>query len=376
MRTLTTSLLELISHPLLTWYLCVLWGLHVWGSVIYLAPGPDDGAFISQALGFISHGNLGILYIDRFQGFYINLPGYAFAQSLFYWLWDKIGLPINFATYKIFHLSVVSGLMVMTVLILRRTAPENRELGTLRANAFLALIPITPFVIDILSPRPEAFGLAAIASGIFCFQVAENSQSRGSLSYVLAAFFLGVAITTHPMFVVVATALSAALAAWLWFHGRRGLILLCIAGATAPVAGMVAWFVHHAPESIEMMQSHVGVHSPNLFDGFGSGLIVMYKYLTLQHSPGFPVLAKLYYAMCYGVLMLLTAGVIIQIIHELVVLKNKIKFHLYLGICLFVFPFLYLMFSFNPKVQVFTMISFFFVLSLTALVHLPEQIRR
>ena len=67
-----------------------------------MAPGPDDGAFISQALGFIGFGDLGILYIDRFQGFFVNLPAYAFTQSLFYLLWSNLGLPIDFSTYKIF----------------------------------------------------------------------------------------------------------------------------------------------------------------------------------------------------------------------------------------------------------------------------------
>jgi len=373
MRILAKSLLELTSQPRLTLYLGALWGLHIWGSIIYLAPGADDAAFISQALGFINRGDLEILYIDRFQGFYINLPGYAFAQSLFYWLWDKIGLPINFATYKLFHLSVVSGLMILTVMILKRTAPNDRMLGTLRANVFLLLIPITPFVIDVLSPRPEAFGLLAIAFGVLCFQVAENSKHRSTPFSILAAFCFGVAMTAHPMFVVVGSGLCLSFAGWLWFRDRRRLIIACIASAVIPVAGMAIWFANHSPESIQMMQSHVGVHSPNPLDGFGSGLLVMLNYTTLQQSQTFPILAKLFYAVCYGALTLILASAIVQIKFTIFLNKNKIDLHKYIGIVIFVFPFIYFMFSFNPKVQVFTMLSYCFVLSLVSLADTPAR---
>jgi len=375
MQALKTNLLDLLKQRRVTQYLIALWLVHIWGSIWYMAPGPDDGAFISQALGFIGFGDLGILYIDRFQGFFVNLPAYAFTQSLFYLLWSNLGLPIDFSTYKIFHLSVATGLIVVTVSIIRRTAEHNFELGNLRANLFLLMLPVTPFVIDVLSPRPEAFGLLAIASAILCFQIAEASTQRSTTILLLAAFLLGVSISTHPMFVVVGSGICLAFAFWLWRQRRYITIASCVVSAALPVTAMALWFLRHAPESIEMMLNHVGTHSPNVFDGFGSGFGVMLGYSTLQFSTHFSLMAQLFYAVCFGWLTIITVTSVWMLYSRFSYKLISDNFHIFMGFIVFILPFIYFSFSFRPKVQVFTMISYFFILSLMVMIGTPKRIR-
>ena len=63
-RTISEALFELLQSGRLSMFLALLWAVHVWGSIWYLAPGPDDGASIAQAFGFIDRGDLGLLYMD------------------------------------------------------------------------------------------------------------------------------------------------------------------------------------------------------------------------------------------------------------------------------------------------------------------------
>ncbi len=367
---------EFVSKPRVTQYLGVLWALHIWGSIWYLAPGSDDGAFISQALGFLNFGDLGILYVDRFQRFYINLPGYSFTQSVFYLIWDSVGLPINFFTYKIFHLLVVSVLIATSVTLLKRTSGDNSQLGFLRANVFLILLPVTPFVIDVLSPRPEAFGLATLAGGMLCAQAADaKSKSLDTVYYASAAFLFGSAMTTHPMFVVVGGGCCLAFAWWLLQQKRYSTLAISIACALIPISAMAAWFAWHAPESIRIMQAHVGTHSANLVEGFGTGILVMLGYATLLKAGHFPYLAQLYYAVCYGVLTLVTVGVIVLQIKKYVIDRKKIEINSLITISIFGMPFIYLIFSYYPKVQVFTMVSYCFVFSFVAMLSWPSWMR-
>jgi hypothetical protein len=362
---------EIFSSRVTTRFIAIAWLFHIWGSIWYLAPGPDDAVFITQALGLIYKGDLGLMYLDRFQPFFINLPGYAFMQGLFYLIWDFVGLPINFFTYKIFHLGSLTLLLFTSVCLIRRLSGDSMRLANFRTNIFLLILSVSPFVIDSLYPRPEPLGLLLTALGLLLFQVAETATLGTARFYALSAFCFGLAATTHPSFILVAGILCLFAAFRLFLTRKIRILVLCAVAATAPMAVVVTWFMLHAPESIEMLTEHVRYRTKNS-ENIGSGLSLMLKYAGFQHSGSFAV--KAYYAVCFVTLIAALSGMMFVTVRAYFCsLRRELAGPQLMVVMFGLSSLINIAISSSPRIQLYTVVGFSAVFVLATLVQLPGK---
>ena len=146
-----SDILAALCDARLLRYTMVLWGVVIAGRLFFLPPGSDDALWIQAAIQFLSSGEMNLRYLDQSLPDFSIFPGYMFAYSAFYGLWDLAGLPINVFTYKIFDLLIVGLAIYLGVKLLRLSSADAAS-GNLRGALFLAFLGITPFGMDILYP--------------------------------------------------------------------------------------------------------------------------------------------------------------------------------------------------------------------------------
>ena len=350
-------------------FLIVAWVLHIWGSIAYLAPGPDDAAFISQAMGFIYYGDLGTMYFERFQMYFLNFPGYAFFQALFYKAWVAMGLPLNFYTYKIFHLASITLLLIFSIKLILSLSPSDRHTGYFRSNLFLMFLGISPFVIDGLYPRPEPLGLLFVVLGMSFFQIACSRSNFKGRYYVLSSLCLGTAMTMHPTFVVVAFGISAYAASHL-LRTRRFLTLSqCLVGAVIPLLIFAFWLWWHAPESTNVLSEHIRQRSEDT-GGTGRGIGMMFSFAMFQHPSSIAV--KIYYGICYSTLLFALIWLLISIIRSITTTRfRNFSVTQIMNMFFALAAFTNIAISSTPRVQLFTVLGFAAVLAFSTLLNRP-----
>ena len=347
----------------------VFWAVNIWASIWYLAPGADDSFFISMALGFINSGDLALMYIDRFQEVFVYLPGYVLAQSLFYAAWNMLDLPISIFTYKIFHLIVVSSLVLVLVTYLQATSSVARD-WIFRANLLLALLGVSPFIIDLLYPRPEPFGLFTTVSGILAYHCACRSSNHSVGWFVLSAFLIGLAATTHPSFIITSAGIGIAALYFLIRRKSARLLVLCVVACLIPAAAVAAWYLWHLPVSVEMLMANVSSRSPTA-ERFASGLVQILRYMAFDHPEDTALAVKVYYAISFSALFLACAGTLmlmVRSIHRKSI--GEISESGWLTLAFFLAALLNVVLN-GHRIQLYVVLSLAAVLSLVAL--LPAQ---
>jgi len=374
MTKLFRPAVELLSSVGMLRLIVVAWMLNIWGSIGYLAPGPDDAAFISQAMGFIFHGDLGTMYFERFQLFFLNFPGYAFLQAIFYTAWNAVGLPLNIFTYKIFHLGAISLLLVFSIRLISSLSAFDRPTAIFRSNVFMLVLAISPFVIDGLYPRPEPLGLLFVVFGLSLFQAAHNKPNWADRYFVLSSICFGVAMTMHPTFVVVAGGLCGYAGYHLARSGRIGMLATCVVGAAIPLSLVVLWLWWHAPESFDVLSEHIRQRSKNTGD-VGEGLNMMVRFAMFQHPSS--VAVKIYYGICYLSMVVAVFWLFVSVVRRYVTRQaGGISAPHFMAQVFGLAAFANVAISSTPRVQLFTVLGFAAVFAFSSLVMVPERLRR
>jgi len=261
-------------------------------------------------------GRVSMLYIDQPAIYSAAFPSYAFLSGIFYWVWNAIGLPINFYTYNAFHNLTSTFALVALVGLFFQTAANRRE-GALRTNITLTLLALTPFVIDIAHLRPEPMGLAATIGAILAFHRASQCARTVVWFYLTAGLLLGLAVTMHPSLVV--SSGMTALAALIMLL-RRGKILLSLQASMAGVvvpALVVGWYLANLPQSVDMLFFEVNQRSATL-SGIGSSVMVILDYLLFAAPAGASLEVKAYNAVLFG-------GLVISMVAALVLLLAALR---------------------------------------------------
>jgi len=309
------AVLDTLSSGRFLAMLGFLWMISIWSSIFYMSPGTDDAHFILQALGFISHGDIGFLYIETFYEFFLTLPPYAFFHAVFYLAWDAIGLPINYYTYKIFHLLALNALIVVSAAFVYFYPAASKKIQVARASLMLVLLAITPFTLDIFNPRPETMGLAVTVLALFFFACANGSIGKASWGYPAAGFFLGLAAATHPSFTITSGGV-AVFALILVVRNAAGIgAIAAIACGLLPVLAVVIWYAAHLPLSLDTLMANVGGRSPTS-SSFGVTVLTVVEYILLRLPSNTSISARLYWGLPFWIFGLLLLACLVFLIRD------------------------------------------------------------
>ena len=345
----------------------MLWIFNIWGSIWYLAAGPDDATFISIAFGFKYFGDLGLKYFSHFQELFIYLPAYPFAQALFYWLWDTIGLPINLFTYKVFNLLVLTLLMITSLRLISVIVPQTKSSQIFRFNIFMVVLAVSPFIIDSLYARPEPLGLLFTVCSLLLFDAAQRNVGWSWFLFSGAALLLGVAAVTHPTFIVTSGGLSFMAIIYLLQRKVYGSLAASTIAILLPLIAAASWFFAHQPESLEMLGRHVSGRS-YILDGVGRGLRQMLEYMLLSDPSQSSLKVRLYYGLCFWtqfltVLALMYLAVRGKFWYRIITANNSFA----MVQCFFAFAFLNVVFDASARIQIYTVFAFASILALVIL---------
>jgi len=227
-------------------------------------------------------------------------------------------LPINFYVYNAFHNLVLVGVLAAFVSLLFTTARNGRE-GALRSNICLALLAVSPYILDLGHLRPEPMGFVAIIGAILAFHSVGQAggvatpRRAGTLLYLFSALLLGLAVTMHPSLVVTAglTAL-AALVLLLRRGDIRTSVWAILAGLIPPLLA-VAWYLANLPESVDMLFYEINKRGADI-EGIGKSMMDVFGYITLALPPDASIVVKVYQAGLYWTLVLCVLAVLVMLV--------------------------------------------------------------
>jgi len=345
-----------------------LWAVVTFGSIFYLAPGPDDNFYVTEGLGLVYFHNVGKLAFDDFFVSFTGFPGYAVLNGAFWKVWLAAGLPLNVYTYKVFHVIVTYLLVFVTAQFVDRLMKPTARTRHLPTNMMLILLGITPFAMDILYPRPEAAGLLALAVGLLAYQRAWRADLAPTGLVAVSGFCLGVAATHHPGLGI--TGLVMGTVVLFDLLRRRRWLASAVSGiaAAAPVLLMASWFLASAPESLEILMSHAEGREPK----FGYAVVVMLKYAMYQGAGS--VAKKIYYAILYLSLFLVFISVIFLTIFKAIDKSNVFFEPVNIAVIgLFVGGLVYLLQSGSGRAQLFTVVAYATVCFLALLLSISAK---
>lgn len=316
MSKVVPAFYDTISSGRLLVMLGVLWFVSIWSSIFYMSPGTDDAHFILEALGFITHGDIGFIYLDTFHEFFLTLPPYAFLNGLFYLTWDGIGLPINYYTYKIFHLLTLSFLITVSAGFTYFHPAANRKVRVARASLMLLFLATTPFALDIFNPRPEALGLGTTVLALMFFARSNGTLGAVAWGYPAAGFCLGVAAAAHPSFIVTSSGLALSALVFAFRNGAAKSAVTAIVVGFLPVLAVVVWYIAHLPLSVETLLANVGGRSPNA-SSFGVAALTVVDYVLLRLPLDASYSVRLYWGLPFWVFSLLLLACFVTLIGDL-----------------------------------------------------------
>lgn len=345
-----------------------LWAIVTFGSIFYLAPGPDDNFYVIEGLGLVYFHNIGKLAFDDFFLSFTGFPGYAVVNAVFWKIWLAVGLPLNVYTYKILHVIVAFLLVCLTAKFVDRLVKPADRFRYLPTNVLLVFLGITPFAMDILYPRPEAAGLLALVVGLLAYQKAWRSDLAPAGLVAVSGLCLGVAATHHPGLGIVGLVMGTVVLADLLRRGRWLACTVCIIAAAVPVLLMVFWFLAYAPESLEILMSHAEGREPKL----GYAIVVMMKHAMYQ-SIGSGA-QKIYYAIFYFSLLLVLVSVILLAIFKIIYQFNELSKPVNVAVIgLFAGGLVYLLQSGSGRAQLFTVVAYVTVCFLALLLSISSR---
>ena len=307
---------EALSSGRLMAMLGFLWLVAIWSSIYFLSPGTDDAHFILEALGFMTHGDIGFLYIQTFHEFFLTLPPYAFLHGLFYLAWDSIGLPINYYTYKVSHLLALNALIAASAVFIFSNPAASRAVKISRTCLLLILLGVTPFTLDIFNPRPETLGLAATVLALLFFASANGAMGSAPWGYPAAGFCLGLAAVTHPSFTVTSAGMALFAIILVFRNAAPRPALTAIILGLLPTFAVLIWYAAHLPVSLETLLANVGGRSPTA-SSFGVTILTVVDYLLLRLPSSASLAAKVYWGLPFWIFSLLLLANLVILVGDL-----------------------------------------------------------
>jgi hypothetical protein len=316
MNRLAGVVCETLSSGRLLAMLGFLWMVAIWSSIYFMSPGTDDAHFILEALGFMTHGDIGFLYIQAFHEFFLTLPPYAVLHGLFYLAWDGLGLPINYYTYKIFHLLALNALIAASALFIYSNPAASRAVKISRTCLMLVLLGVTPFTLDIFNPRPETLGLACTVLALSFFARANGAMGSAAWGYPAAGFCLGLAAAAHPSFAVTSAGMALFTVILVFRNAAPKQALTAIALGLLPALVIVVWYAAHLPVSLETLSANVGGRSPTA-SSFGVTILTVVDYIFLRLPLAASFAAKVYWGVPFWTFCLLLLASLAILIGDL-----------------------------------------------------------
>jgi hypothetical protein len=368
------SVLDVLTSRKSVAYLIFLWFVLVFGSVFYLAPGDDDFFFISQTLSVVHKNTIGIYDVDRIIPAFLNLPGLVFFQGAFFKAFGLIGVSVNIYTYRLFICLVVFGLVCAGAAFLysEGTQQHNEQTASFRANVFLVLLGVTPFVMDGLNIRPEAPGLLCLVLGILLLSGTTIDTPPGPVKSFAAGVCIGTSFTMHPTIIFGAGIAATLLIARLVVAHQWKVAGLGALGALVPIGWMATWYGVHAPLSTDILffaASHRG-------ELIGEPAIKMFLQAGRVFSEGINAVS-VYYSILYSVLIgVLLVGIIMCLTNIRKILARDATLSLLFVFAFFIGNIVLLLVTFGGRAQIYTVVSFSFILFLAATsgpVQIPRQ---
>ena len=251
--TVREVILSALSSRSTVMFLLFLWTVSIFGSIRYLAPGGDDALWIYSAVGFFETGKLSLYYGPQALPYYHIFPTYPFATAVFYWGWMLLGLPINLATYKVFHLLTLVALVWSSAWLLKRSANDD-QVGRFRAVCFMSVLGIVPFALDAFYPRPEPLGILLTILAVAAYDSGLSDRNGYGLAKLgLSGFLLGAAATCHPSFWFTSAGVALVAAIHLGARGRWRYFGLAAAMAVLPLVAVVGWYALDWPASYDQL---------------------------------------------------------------------------------------------------------------------------
>ena len=358
------SVLDVLTSRKSVAYLIFLWLVLLFGSVFYLAAGDDDFFFISQTLSVVHKNTIGLYDVDRIIPAFLNLPGLVFFQGAFFKALGLIGVSVNIYTYRLFICLVVFSLVCAGAAFLysEGARQHNEQTASLRANVFLVLLGVTPFVMDGVYIRPEAPGLLCLVLGILLLSGTTIDTPPGPGKSFAAGVCIGTSFTMHPTIILGAGIAATLLIARLMLARQWKVAGLGVLGALVPVGWMATWYGVHAPLSIDILSVAASYRVPV----FADPAITMFRFAGKVFVEGMNA-ASVYYSILYSVLVCVLLAAIIMCLTNL----RKILARDATLSSLFVFAFfigniVVLLITAGGRAQIFTVVSFSLILFLAA----------
>lgn len=272
MRAVISAVSEALSRRVYVGLLLALWLAIVLTSPWWLTPGGDDGFYLYQVLSFLRDGTFAVPFFDDWHRVYSNLPGYPAAQGVFFWAWTHVGLAIDVYTHRAFQIVCVAGIILLGAALAARAGREavgaSAASGRLAAAVFLGVLGVTPFPVDALFQRPEAFGILSTMAALALFAGAlRNADARLGAAAGLA---LAMSMTTHPTFVIAGAVIGLAFAGALSVHRRWRVLAAGVVGAAVPLTLMLLYFARGGASALRELLGHVAMRQPRPGAGFAS----------------------------------------------------------------------------------------------------------
>jgi len=314
------------SKKVLYLFLCA-WLVNIVYSYFVLPSAPDDGSYFGAALGFLHKHQIGLYIGDEFELIYATFPGVSFFNGLFLHIMTLLNLGINHYTYRLFHMLTIILLLLSTCYLTYLTCKRDGADYVRGCNIFLVLLAITPFVQMCWAVRPEVLGLLFITIGLIVYSYSDVRTKFISVQYVLSAMFLGLSITLHPNFVIIA-GLLALFIVILEIIERKyftalafGLILIL------PLLVVLAWYLSHCPDSIDELFN--GIHRKSkVMPGGGFIRLIKESFFLSEWKS---IFVKMVYSIFWiPLLLILLSGIILAVKEDYsMVRRNKRTFLLY-----------------------------------------------
>ena len=273
MQLIRVFLKTMSSKRVLYLFLCA-WLVNIVYSYFVLSASGDDGTYFGAALGFFYKHQMGLYVGDEFELIFATFPGVSFLNSLFLHIMTLLNFGINHYTYRLFHMLAIILLLLSTCYLTYLTCKRDGSDYIRGCNIFLVLLAITPFVQMCWAVRPEVLGLLFITIGLIVYSYLEVHTKFISVQHVWSAMFLGLSITLHPNFVVIAGLLALFIVILEIIERQYFTASLFGFIFILPLLVVLAWYLNHYPDSIDELFN--GIHRKT-GEMPGSGFIRLIK---------------------------------------------------------------------------------------------------
>jgi len=352
MQLIRVFLETMSSKKVLYLFLCA-WLVNIVFSYFVLPPSPDDGTYFGAALGFLYKHQIGLYVGDEFELLFAMFPGVSFFHSLFLSIMSYLSLEINHYTYRLFHMLTVFFLLLSACCLTYLTCKRDGADYVRGCNIFLVLLAITPFVQMCWAVRPEVLGLLFITIGLIVYSYLNVRSKFASVQHILSAAFLGLSITVHPNFAIIAGILALSIVI-IEIIERKFFTALSFGFVfILPLLIVAAWYLGHYPDSTYELFSNIERKS-NSMPGYAIIRIIKESFLLGGWKS--PLIKIVYMVFWLPLLLILLSSIILAVKEDYSMMKkNK---HTLLLFVFFISSIIHLASNSEATATYFTITSF------------------